>query len=414
MPRVSNKLTDLKVRQLKKPGRYPDGGSLYVQVTTSGSVVHRSFLFRYMLRGRSREMGLGAYTSENGLAEARAAAAKARDLCRRGIDPIGAREAEKAAQAVSEAKGMSFQQCAEQFVDAHRSGWRNSKHAAQWEASLKAYAYPKIGHLPVSAIDLGLVHDVLAPIWKKKTETASRVRGRIEAVLDWATVKQLRDGPNPARWKGCLDKLLPRRSKVQKVVHHPAIPYVELPAFMAKLRATEGTAARALEFTILTAARTGEVIGARLAEVKTTERLWVVPGGRMKAGKEHRVPLSARAVAALKAVERMDADTHLFPGRRAGTGLSNMTLLKLLERMERDDLTVHGFRSTFRDWAAERTNYPREVVEMALAHALESKVEAAYLRADLFEKRRRLMDEWARYCASPAAQGRILPLRAKR
>jgi len=264
----------------------------------------------------------------------------------------------------------------------------------------------------VAAIDTGLVMRVLKPIWRKKTETASRLRGRIESVLDWARVHGYRSGENPARWKGNLDHLLPARSKVRPVQHHPALSYPEIPAFMADLRQCPDGAARALEFTILTAARTNETIGATRAEIDTREKAWKVPGARMKSGRDHRVPLSKRALAILDVTSSSDAkDAFLFEGRKIGRPLSNMAMLKLLERMGRSDLTVHGFRSSFRDWAAERTNFPNEVVEMALAHAVEDKTEAAYRRGDLFEKRRRLMDAWAEFCTS-GGTGQVVPLRA--
>ena len=277
---------------------------------------------------------------------------------------------------------------------AHRAAWKNEKHAAQWTATLETYAYPVIGDLQLHLIDTALVMKVIEPIWSTKPETASRVRGRMELVFDWATVRGYRHGDNPARWRGHLDKLLPARSKVRKTEHHSALAYTDLPAFLAKLRAQDGVAARALEFTILTAARTSETLGARKGEIDGKEKIWTVLGERMKAGKEHRVPLSERALANLDQINCLDGDKgdFVFPGGRLGKPLSNMAMLAVLQRMGRADLTVHGFRSTFRDWAAERTNFAAEVVEMALAHAIDSKTEAAYRRGDLFEKRRRL---WA-------------------
>jgi integrase len=312
---------------------------------------------------------------------------------------------------------MTFKQCATAYIDAHRLGWKNEKHAAQWASTLEAYANPIFGDLPVQAIDTGLVMKALEPIWRTKTETASRLRGRIEAVLDWATVREFRRGDNPARRRGHLDKLLPQRAKVQKVRHHPALPYAEIGAFMASLRSQEGCAARALEFLILTAGRTGEVIGALWSEIDLAEGVWIVPASRMKAGKEHRVPLSAPAIKVIReqqaAAELVEGRLNgfVFPGGRPGKGLSNMALLKLLERMKRDDLTAHGFRSTFRDWAAEQTHFPRDVAEMALAHTISDKVEAAYRRGDLFEKRRLLMEAWATYCGTvPMRKGEVVSL----
>ncbi|MGH8040594.1 MAG: tyrosine-type recombinase/integrase, partial [Rudaea sp.] len=283
---------------------------------------------------------------------------------------------------------------------AHKSGWKNEKHAAQWTSTLDTYAYPVIGKLPVAAIDTVLVMKVLEPIWTTKTETATRVRGRMESVLDWATVRGYRDGENPARWKGHLDHLLPKRSKVKKVQHHPALVYAKAPAFLSELRAQEGTAARALEFLILTACRTNEVIGARWNEFDLAEKTWTVPAERMKAGKEHRVPLSAQALKIIKDLRKQVQGEFVFPGLHEGNPLSNMAMLELLKRMERNALTVHGFRSTFRDWVGETTNYPREVAEAALAHTIKDKAEAAYARGDLFAKRRRMFDDWAGYLAT--------------
>ena len=283
------------------------------------------------------------------------------------------------------------------YIASHSAGWRNAKHAAQWGTTLATYAYPVFGSLPVAAVDTGLVMKALEPIWSTKPETAGRVRGRNESVLDWAKVRGYRDGENPARWKGHLIQLLPSLTKVTKVKHHAAMPYAELPAFLIALRARPAMAARALEFAILTAARTGEVLGARWQEMDLEARIWMVPAERMKAGREHRVPLSDAAVAILKAIYR--TGDLVFP-------LSNMALLMLLRRMGHGELTAHGFRSTFRDWASETTNHPRDVVEMALAHAIADKTEAAYRRGDLFEKRRRLMVEWEAYCGAAPADAR--------
>jgi integrase len=305
---------------------------------------------------------------------------------------------------------MTFDQCAAAYFKAHRAGWRNAKHAAQWSSTIKTYAEPVIGALPVQGIDTTLVIKIIEPLWSKKSETASRLRGRIEAVLDWATVRGYRQGDNPARWRGHLDKLLPARTKVSKVKHHAALPYRELPKFMAALRGQDGMSARALEFLILTAARTGEVIGALPAEIK--DRVWTVPAGRMKGSREHRVPLAAPALAVAEKHNQRNG-AFLFPGAKDDKPLSNMAMLALLERMGRSDLTAHGFRSTFRDWAAECTNYPNEVVEMALAHTINSKVEAAYRRGDLFEKRKSLMSEWAEFCASDKTEDhKVITIRA--
>jgi integrase len=295
---------------------------------------------------------------------------------------------------------VTFRECAERYIASHETAWRNEVHRKQWGSTLATYVYPTVGVLPVHAVDTALVTEVLEPIWASKPETAGRVRGRIESVLDWAKARGYRDGENPARWRGHLDKLLPNRRKVRRPKHHAALPYVDLPAFMQNLRARESVSARALEFTILTAARTGETIGATLAEINFADKTWTVPASRMKAGQEHRVPLCDRALEILQSVPQEKGSPFLFIGGRSGGALSNMAMLELLRGMVEGHVTVHGFRSTFRDWAAERTNYPNHVVEMALAHAIGDDVEAAYRRGDLFDKRRRLMRDWASYCRS--------------
>jgi integrase len=400
MVRTTGRLTALKVERAKQPGMYADGGGLYLQVTEGGA----SWLYRFMLNKRARWMGLGPLALY-GLAEARALALDARRLRHQGVDPIEARRAARAQTRLDAAKAMTFQQCADRYIAAHRPGWRNGKHAAQWEATLVTYAGPVIGPLPVQAIDTALVMKVIEPIWETKPETASRLRGRIENVLDWARVRGYREGENPARWRGHLDHLLPARGKVRRVEHHAALPYAELPGLLVALREQQGIAARALEFTILTASRTGETIGARWSEFDLLNKTWTVPAERMKASREHRVPLSARALAIVQEMQALrpagEANGFVFRGGKAGRALSNMAFLMLLRRMGRDDLTAHGFRSSFRDWAAERTHFPSEVVEMALAHAVGSKVEAAYRRGDLFGKRRRLMEAWATFCTAP-------------
>jgi integrase len=331
------------------------------------------------------------------LAEARKRTAECRRMRHDGIDPIEARGAQRDQKRLEGARSMTFDVCAEAYIEAHKASWRNGKHAEQWRGSLRNYASPVFGSSPVQAIDLALVMKALEPIWQTKSETASRLRGRIESVLDWATVRGYRKGENPARWRSHLDKLLPTRAKIQKVKHYPALPYAEIGAFMEALRGQEAVAARALEFLIQTAARTGEIIGTRWDEVDLTDKIWVVPGARMKAGREHRVPLSGPALAVLKKMNEICESDFVFPGGKKGMPLSNMAMLALLKRIGRNDLTAHGFRSTFRDWAAERTTFPREVVEMALAHTIENKVEAAYRRGDLFQKRRQLMEAWARF-----------------
>ncbi|MFM0160767.1 tyrosine-type recombinase/integrase [Paraburkholderia sediminicola] len=396
MPRAANRLSPLAVTKTTKPGLYADGGGLYLQITSVGV---KSWLFRYMRAGKARGMGLGPLHTI-GLADARARALDCRRLLLDGIDPIDARNAERAAKGVAEADEITFQHCADKYIEAHRSGWKNVKHAEQWTNTLTTYAYPVFDSLSVAAIDTMRVMKVLEPIWTTKTETASRLRGRIESVLDWATVRGYRIGENPARLKGHLDTLLPKRSRVQKVTHHPALPYADLPAFTKTLRSQDGTAARALEFLILTAARTNEVIGSTWSEFNLDEGVWTIPAERMKMRKQHRVPLSTRAVALIKAQQEVMRGEYVFPGARDKKPLSNMAMLQLLERMKRDDITVHGFRSTFRDWAGETTHYPREVCEAALAHGIKDKAEAAYARGDLFVKRAALMQDWADFVIS--------------
>ena len=416
MAKTLDKLSPLKVQRLKAPGLYSDGGGLYLQIKAAGV---RSWVFRYRMGGRKtpRDMGLGSLDSVS-LADARAKAADKRNLILDGIDPIEARKRDKVSAALDASKAISFKECATAYIAAHREGWRNEKHAAQWTATLEAYAYPKIGKLPVRDVDAGAVLKVLEQkceelpakptLWSGKTETASRVRGRIESILDWARVRQYRVGENPARWRGNLEYQLPKRSKVQKVTHHAALPYAEIGAFVRDLRAQDGTAARALEFLILTATRTSEAIGARWDEIDLDKGLWVVPAERIKAGKEHRIPLSAPALAIVKQQAKTKTGEFVFPGGKRGKALSTNALLALLERMKRGGLTSHGFRSTFRDWAAEQTNYARDVAEMALAHTIGDKVEAAYRRGDLFQKRERLMGDWAKYCGTATKAGTVI------
>lgn len=405
MPRAINRLSQLTVTKTTKAGLYADGGGLYLQITTAGV---KSWLFRYMRNGKARGMGLGPVHTI-GLADARARALGCRRLLLDGIDPIDSRNAERAAQGGAETNGVTFQHCAEKYIEAHRAGWKNAKHADQWTNTLTTYAYPIFDSLPVSAIDTPLVLKVLEPIWTTKTETASRVRGRIECVLDWATVRGYRAGENPARLKGHLDTLLPKRSRVHKVKHHPALPYADLPNFMETLRTEEGTASRALELLILTATRTNEVIGATWEEFDLLKGIWTIPAARMKMRKEHRVPLSVRAIAVVQAQQEAKPPAYVFPGARPKKPLSNMAMLQLLERMKRDDITVHGFRSTFRDWAGETTHYPREVCEAALAHGIKDKAEAAYARGDLFAKPAALMQAWAEYCDSERGDSDAIP-----
>jgi len=410
--RMTGRLSPLKVARVKTPGMYADGGGLYLQVgerVTEHS--GRSWIYRYMLNGRAREMGLGPYPLYS-LAVARTKALDARRLCHQGIDPIEHRRAAQAQTRLDAAKAMTFQECADAYFKAHREGWRSSKHITQWKASIATHA-KAIGSLPVPAIDTPLVLKVLEPIWTTKPETASRLRGRIEAVLDWAKVRGYRSGENPACWRGHLAKLLPARSKVRRVKHHAALPYAEVPGFVVTLREQDGIAVRALEFAILTAARTGEVLGARWSEFG--EKTWTVPAERMKAHREHRVPLSDRALAILQEMQahRLGDDGFVFPGSRSGRPLPHSALLRLLRQMGRSDLTAHGFRATFKTWASDRPRFANEIVEVALAHVVGSKVEQAYQRGDRFEERRRLMEAWAGYLAKASAErGKVLSLRA--
>jgi integrase len=410
----TGKLSAVEVAKAKGPTVLHDGGGLYLRVSETGT---KSWVFRFQLDGKRRDMGLGPYPDIS-LAEARGRATEHRKLRHDGIDPIEAKEAQRHAQRLSVARGRTFREMAEEFIGRKEAGWRNAKHRQQWRNTLATYVYPVFGQLPVAAIDSGLVVQVLDPIWMEKPETAVRVRGRIEAVLDAATVRGFRQGPNPAQWKGNLAHILPARARVRKVAHHAALPFDEMPAFLTALQTRSGIAARALEFAIFTAGRTAEVLGATWGEIDADVKVWSVPAERMKAGREHRVPLSDPALALLDTLRPLalmragepDPGAPVFPGPRRALQMSNMTMLMLLRRMKRNDLTAHGFRSTFSDWAAERTAYPREVVEMALAHAVENKVEAAYRRGDLFEKRRKLMEAWAGFCTTRAT-GSVTPIR---
>jgi integrase len=384
MARALHRLTAMAVTKAKARGLYSDGGGLALQVSKDGA---RSWVFRFMLNGRERCMGLGSLNAVS-LAKARQKAASARELLADDKDPIEERNAQRA----SHAPGMTFASAAGEYIEAHRSGWRSALHARQWEASLATFAEPLIGALSVQAINTDHVIAVLLPIWQDKHETASRLRGRIENILDWATARRLRSGDNPARWKGHLEYLLPGRAR--NIEHHAALAYAKLPDFMAALRQQEGTTAKALELLILTAVRMGEVMGARAEEIDLTAAVWTIGSGRMKAGRSHRIPLSAPSVEILKRSGVIAG--FVFPGAKRGKPISKMALPLLLERMGLD-CTVHGFRSTFRDWAAECTDFPGDVIEMALAHTIRSKVEAAYRRGDLFEKRRALMEAWAAF-----------------
>ncbi|MDP1682201.1 MAG: integrase arm-type DNA-binding domain-containing protein [Burkholderiales bacterium] len=386
-------LTPEFVLAADKPGMYPDGLGLYLQVSKWNT---KSWLFRYKRNYKLRSLGLGACHTIT-LMEARKRARKAREMLLDGIDPIDSKHEMRQTAMAEQARVMTFDQCATAYIDAKKPGWKNAKHAEQWTNTISTYASPTIGKLPVADVDTALVMRILQPIWATKTETATRLRSRIESILGWATVSGYRAGENPARWRDHLDNLLAKRSKVKKVEHHPALPYAEMGAFMDNLRKQGGMGAMALEFTIQTAARTGEVIGARWDEIDLPSKTWAVPAERMKAEKEHLVPLCERAIEILKELQPLGGE-FVFPGLKPGKPLSNMAMLSLLKRMGRGDLTVHGFRSTFRDWAAEQTAYPHEMAEMALAHSVGNKTEAAYRRGNLFEKRIRMMQDWQRHC----------------
>ncbi|MFZ5575932.1 MAG: tyrosine-type recombinase/integrase [Pseudomonadota bacterium] len=402
-----NKLSATGIKNKSERGYYADGGGLYFRISAFDT---RSWAFRFTMLGKSREMGLGAYPDVT-LMEARERAADARRLLRDGVDPIEARKATRSATAAAVSRALTFAQCADAYIAKESPAWKNSKHEAQWRSTLEAYAYPVIGKMLVRDVTEEHILKILEPIWLVKTETASRVRGRIESVLDYATAKKYRSGDNPARWRGFLDKHLPKPKKVAKVKHHPALPYAELGAFMPELKAQEGMGARALEFAILTAARSGEVRGATWGEIDLDAATWTIPASRMKAEKEHRVALSAAAIKLLKALPRIDGSDLLFPSSK-NTPLSDMTLTAVLRRMGRSDITAHGFRSTFRDWAGETTAYPREVIEHALAHQLKDKAEAAYARGTLFEKRRKLMEAWGKYATTKRTPASVTPIRA--
>lgn len=392
----------LSVQKLKSagPGRHGDGRGLFFYVKPTGA---RSWVLRYQVQGRRRDLGLGAYPDVT-LAMARDRAAEARRLIAEGRDPIAKKQ---------QAKPKTFREAALELIESKRPGWKNAKHAAQWTATLDAYVFPKIGQMQVVRVETADVIAALTPIWAKKPETASRVRQRIEAVLDYATALGIRGGDNPARWRGHLDHLLPKPGKIRAIRHHPALPHAQMADFMSDLATRNGVAARALGFTILTAARSGETRGMTWAEVDLDARVWTIPAERMKAGKEHRVPLGDTAISFLG--PRRDDQALVFESEsKPGKPISDMSMTAVLRRMGRDGITVHGFRSTFRDWAGETTGFPREVIEAALAHSIKDKAEAAYARSDLFDKRRMLMDAWARHARRQDRPAAIVDLDGKR
>lgn len=401
------KLNPKQVENLTEPGTYEDGDGLRLVVKATG---RKSWVLRYQLHGKRREMGLGGFP-EVSLKAARLAVADQRKLLLAGTDPMAARDAERErqreAQRAEVVKAVTFKDVTTDYITAHRAGWKNAKHAQQWENTLATYAEPIIGHLSPQDVATAHILEILQPIWAEKPETASRVRNRIELVLDAAKARGLREGENPARWRGHLDKLLPKRSKVRTVQHHNALPWPKLPAFMVELAKHDDLTYKAMRLTILTACRTSEVLGATWDEIDHKARTWTIPAARMKASKEHRVPLSDASLEVLAGLPRVEGSPFLFPGARKGRPLSNMAMLMGLRRMGRDDLTMHGFRSTFRDWAAECTHYPREVCEMALAHTVAEGAEAAYWRGDIFEKRQALMADWAQFATTVQAENVI-------
>jgi integrase len=390
MARSINKLSARAVETVKAPGRYSDGGNLYLSISANGG---RRWVFMYRFAGKQREMGLGsASKAGTSLAKARELAAEARMALAAGLDPLEVRNARMQSERVV----PSFGECAVAYVEAHRKSWRSDKHIAQWTKTLTTHC-AQIWGMRVSEIDTESLLKVLQPVWERLPETARRLRGRIEKVLDAAAVRGFRRGENPARWRGHLQNLFAKPQMLLRA-HHAALPYEQLPEFMAQLRGRQSLAARALEFAILTACRSGEVRCARWDEVDFAKAVWVIPANRMKAGKEHRVPLSDRGVAILTMLQEMRTSDFVFPGNASGRPLSALAMARQLQRINADEVTVHGFRSTFRDWASETTSFPHEVCEQALAHAIGNKTEAAYRRGDLFEKRRKLMEAWADYC----------------
>ena len=411
MARKTNRLTAIDVAKQDKPGYYCDGGGLYLQVSKSGS---KSWIMRYTMAGKPVEMGLGSYQTFT-LADARKRATAQRKLLTDGINPLETKRSDQLIRRMAEASIITFDKAATAYIDSNSPAWRNEKHGDQWRNTIATYASPVIGKLPVSKVDTAHVLRILTPIWLTKTETAVRLRGRIEKILDWAKAQGYRTGDNPAAWRGHLDAgLLPTPSKVANAGHHAALPWSEMGAFMAALRAMQGSGARAMEIIILTATRTSEVINAKWSEIDLDAKLWTIPKERMKSFKEHRVPLSDAVMAVLTKVKaESGGGEFVFAGRKAKTPLTNMACLATLKRMDRGDLTVHGFRSTFRDWVSETTSYPRDVAEMALAHTIEDKSEAAYRRGDLIEKRRALMADWAVHCDTVLVAADVVPIRAK-
>ncbi|MDP2030767.1 MAG: integrase arm-type DNA-binding domain-containing protein [Thiobacillus sp.] len=420
-------LTELKIKHAKT-GYWLDGNGLYLQVSESGA---KSWIYRFQLNGKRREMGLGSLANVSAK-DARARAAEARGMVHNKVDPLEHRKQQAVAAfelaAQVAAGAVTFKKVALEYIEANRAGWKNVKHVTQWENSLDTYAYPVIGDTPVGEVDTAMVLEVVSPIWHSKTETAKRVRGRIELVLSYAKAKGFRSGENPAAWRGHLENVLPKPGKIAPHKPQPALPYDRMSEFMGDLRQREGISALCLEFVILTACRSGEALNAKWSEIDEEKGVWVIPAVRMKARKEHRVPLSDRLRAILAKAKEIRQGEYIFPGVRSGKPMTDMSLTSLVKRMDakqvKNDaerwldkksgrrIVPHGFRSSIRDWAAEETHYPGEMAEMALAHVVGNKVEAAYRRGDMFEKRRQMMTDWAMWC-NPKKTATVTPIRAK-
>ena len=407
-----HKLSALRAQKLSKSGWYADGQGLYLQVSLSGT---KSWVYRYKKAGKERRHGLGSYPTIT-LEAARKAAEFCRQLRTDGHDPIDYKKDIETKRQLEAAKKVTFKECAIAYINAHQAGWKNRKHEQQWRNSLATYAYPIIGHLSVQDIEVNLVMNVLEPIWYTKTETASRVRQRIENIIDWAKVRKYRTGENPARWRGHLDKLLPKPTKVQKVKHFPAMPYDDLPEYFQRLRMKETIAAKALAFNILTATRSNETREAKWNEIDLETAIWTIPAERMKADKEHRVPLTPECLALLNEVKPFNVDDLVFPGsykkNKKRKGITDAALLKHLQKTH-PALTAHGFRSSFRDWCAEKTNFPSELAESALAHTIKDATQAAYERGDKFDKRRKLMSAWDLFCIKGSKSSDVIPINRK-
>lgn len=392
---AKQKLNSLWIQKAVQVGRYADGNGLYLQIARGGS---KSWLFRYSIAGMARQMGLGSAILVS-LSKARAQAIECKQILLNGKDPLIERQMSRL-QLQPALQDHIFSKCAVEYIEGHSSEWSNKKHKNQWISTLETYAFPVLGDVHVQHVNTELILKVLTPLWSTKTETATRLRGRLEQIIDWATAQDLRQGENPARWRGHLDKILPKPSRIKPLRHHAAHPFTDIGNLVARLREEKSLSAFALEFLILTSARTGEVLGAKWSEINFEESTWTIPSARMKGKREHRVPLCSRGVEILAQMKAVSSDQYVFEGRNPGRPLSNMALLQQLRRMNIEAVT-HGFRSTFRDWAAECTNFPNEVIEMALAHSIRNKVEAAYRRGDLLLKRRALMHQWSKFVNTP-------------